>query len=253
MISSRIFVEQPEQMVLPCAAPDLEIIVPAYNEAERLPAMLREAVSFLNRRPWRSRIVVVDNGSVDETAAVVNRIDPGAVDMAVIGCSRPGKGAAVRRGLLAATAQFTGFVDADLSTPLDTLSEAMAQLRAGAAAVVASRHAPGARLVHAQPWGRRLGGAAFRALARPLVADVRDTQCGFKFFRREVVQTALRQCWTNGFAFDVELLRHVQVAGGRVVEIPIAWTNDARSTFHPVWDGVSAFASLLRLYRGGAA
>lgn len=253
MTSPRVVIEHAEQVAPPCAAVDLEIIVPAYNEAERLPATLREAVSFLNDQPWLSRVVVVDNGSVDETAAVVNRIDPGAVDIAVTGCSQAGKGAAVRRGLLAATARFTGFVDADLSTPLDTLCEAMTQLRAGAAAVVASRHAPGARFVHAQPLGRRLGGAAFRALARPLVADVHDTQCGFKFFRREVVQTALRRCWTDGFAFDVELLRHIQAAGGQIVEIPIAWTDDPRSTFRPMRDGISAFTSLLRLYRVGAA
>ncbi|MEU5694585.1 glycosyltransferase [Actinosynnema sp. NPDC020468] len=234
-------------------AVDLEIVVPAYNEAARLPATLREAVAYLSGRPWRSRLVVVDNGSVDETAAVVNHVDPGGVEIAVIGCSRAGKGAAVRRGLLAGTAEFVGFVDADLSTPLDTLTDVMAQLRRGAAAVVASRHAPGARFVHAQPLGRRVGGAAFRALARPLVSGVHDTQCGFKFFRRDVVQDALRRCRMTGFAFDVELLNRVQAAGRQIVEIPVAWTDDARSTFHPVRDGLASFTALLSLYRAGVA
>ncbi|RKT54483.1 glycosyl transferase family 2 [Saccharothrix australiensis] len=232
---------------------DLEIVIPAYNEAARLPATLRAAVAYLDERPWRTRIVVVDNGSVDDTAEVVRGVEAGGVDLAVIGCSRAGKGAAVRRGLSAGTAAFVGFVDADLSTPLDTLTEVMSRLRWGAPAVVASRHAPGARFVRAQPLGRRLGGAVFRALARPLVVGVRDTQCGFKFFQRDVVHAALRRCRLTGFAFDVELLRQVQAAGRQVVEIPVAWTDDARTTFHPVRDGVATFVSLLRLYRPGVA
>lgn len=247
MSMSRVVTLRPEQLVLSPAVTDLEIVVPAYNEAERLPATLNELVTFLSGQPWRSRVVVVDNGSVDETAAVVREIKSDPVQVNVIGCSQPGKGAAVRRGLLASTATFSGFVDADLSTPLDTLGEAMSLLQCGAAAVVASRHAPGARLVHAQPLGRRVGGAMFRALAKPLVADVHDTQCGFKFFRREVVQAALKRCRTNGFAFDVELLRHVQAAGEQVMEIPVAWTDDSRSTFHPVRDGLAAFSCLVRL------
>ncbi|WP_308258374.1 glycosyltransferase [Saccharothrix obliqua] len=230
------------------AACDLEIVVPAYNEASRLPGTLREAVAYLESCAWRTRIVVVDNGSVDETVAAARRVVSTEVGISVIGCSQAGKGAAVRRGVLAGTAAFVGFVDADLSTPIDTLSEVMSELRRGAAAVVASRHAPGARFAHPRPLTRRVGGAAFRVLSRPLVAGVHDTQCGFKFFRREVAQEVLRRSRMNGFAFDVELLRLLQNTGRRIVEIPVTWTDDARSTFRPVRDGAEAFASLLRLY-----
>jgi glycosyltransferase involved in cell wall biosynthesis len=233
-------------------APDLDVVIPAYNEFARLPETLRETVRFLADMPWRTRVVVVDNGSVDGTAAEAAREigTPGRVTVDVIGCSRPGKGAAVRRGILAGRAPLVGFFDADLATPLETLPDAVAALHDGAAAVIASRHAPGASFVHAQPLGRRIGGQVFRSLSSSLVPGVADTQCGFKFFQRDAVRTALVRCRTTGFAFDVELLARIQRDGGRVVELPVAWTDRAGSTFHPVRDGVASFKAVLALHGG---
>ncbi|MFD1147694.1 glycosyltransferase [Saccharothrix hoggarensis] len=226
-------------------AVDLELVVPAFNEAGRLPATLDALTAFLRRQSWRSRVVVVDNGSTDGTATAV----AGHPDVVVIGCARPGKGAAVRRGLAGSTARFVGFVDADLSTPVQTLTRAVSELEAGAAAAIGSRHAPGAELVHPQSLGRRAGGAVFRMLARKLVPEVHDTQCGFKVFERVAVQRALDRCQVSGFAFDVELLLQIRRAGGRIAEVAVAWTDDERSTFRPLHDGRAAFVDLLRLYR----
>lgn len=230
-------------------AVELEVAVPAFNEAARLPDTLRTLTDFLGRLELRSRVVVVDNGSTDGTAAVVREVAGGPVDVAVIGCARAGKGAAVRRGLATSGSRYVGFLDADLSTPVGTLAPVLAELRAGATAVIASRHAPGAKVVLPQPLRRRLGGTAFRLLARPLVPDVHDTQCGFKFFEREAVQRALGRCRVDGFAFDVDLLRQVWLDGGRIVEVAVSWTDDTRSTFRAVRDGGPAFADLLRLYQ----
>jgi dolichyl-phosphate beta-glucosyltransferase len=227
---------------------DLDVIIPAFNEAKRLPETLRHAIPYLERQPWRSRLMVVDNGSVDGTAAVARSTHSKQVEIRVIGCSRPGKGAAVRRGLLASTAPLVGFIDADLSTPLETLSVAVAELRRGVGAVVASRYAPGGQFVQSQPWGRRIGGTAFRMMARRLVTHVHDTQCGFKFFRREVVLCALQRCKLDCFAFDVELLRQIQNMGEQIVEVPVAWTDDISSTLRPVADGLTSFTSLAKLY-----
>jgi hypothetical protein len=90
----------------------------------------------------------------------------------------------------------------------------------------------------------------FRRLTRTVVDGVSDTQCGFKFFDRRAVSRALAQCRTSGFAFDVELLRRIQADGGSIVEIPVAWTDDPRSTFRTIPDGVSSFAALAQLWRG---
>ncbi|HEY0805882.1 MAG TPA: glycosyltransferase [Pseudonocardiaceae bacterium] len=225
------------------------MVIPAFNEAARLGDTLGAIAAFLATQPWLSRIVVVDNGSVDNTASVARRSCP-AAPIDVIGCTRPGKGAAVRRGLLTSAATWVGFTDADLSTPIETLTDAVTHLQGGADAVIASRRAPGAVLTRAQPAGRRLAGGLFRLAVRGLVPGVHDTQCGFKFFRRDAVQQALDRCRVNDFAFDVELLRRIQRAGGRIVELPVCWTDDARSSLRPVRDGLAALCSVLSLRVG---
>lgn len=231
---------------------DLEVIIPAYNEAARIPHTLHQTIDFLAGQAWSSRIVVVDNGSVDETAAVVRRISReqrGIVPVSLVGCARRGKGAAVRRGLLSGTSKFTGFFDADLATPLETLSKTMAHLSRGAAAVIASRHSPGSTFVRPQHLGRRMGGTAFRVLTRSKVKGIQDTQCGFKFFERDALTAAMVQCRSTGFAFDVELLLRLQNNGARIIELPVAWTDGAESTFRPFHDGVASFASVIQLQK----
>ncbi|WP_432398731.1 glycosyltransferase [Pseudarthrobacter sp. L19] len=231
---------------------DLEIVIPALNEANRISLTLRQTMEFLEFQAWSSRIVVVDNGSVDDTGVVVGsfaRNCQGPVPVVLVGCSSPGKGAAVRRGLLSGTSRFTGFFDADLATPVETLDIVMKCLADGAGAVIASRHAAGSTFVRPQHLTRRLGGGAFRMLTRDMVHGVTDTQCGFKFFERGAVTRALVQCRTLGFAFDVELLQRLQHNGDRIVEIPVAWTDGTGSTFHPLRDGIASFASVVQMHR----
>lgn len=231
---------------------ELEVIIPAYNEATRISRTLRHTIDYLELQPWNVRVVVVDNGCVDDTSLLVRRIAHECMDrvpVALVGCSLPGKGAAVRRGLLSGTSRFTGFFDADLATPLETLAIAMEVLKGGAGAVIASRHAPGSTFVQPQTFGRRIGGGAFRMLVKAKVQGVSDTQCGFKFFERDAVTRAMVQCRTSGFAFDVELLQRLQCNGDRIVEIPVAWTDGAESSFHPLRDGMASFAAVLQMHR----
>ncbi|WP_245572488.1 glycosyltransferase [Actinokineospora enzanensis] len=230
---------------------DLEVVIPAYNEARRLRASLAATADYLADMAWSSRIVVVDNGSADATTRVA-RAGGTRVPVEVVGCAIAGKGAAVRRGMMTSSARYVGFVDADLATPIEALGPAMTALAGGATAVIGSRYAGGAAIVRRQPVTRRLGGAAFRALSRRAVPGVSDTQCGFKFFERTAVQRALAQCSVTGFAFDVELLRRVRAAGGTVVELPVAWSDDARSTFRPLHDGLPAFRAALTLLAADA-
>ena len=247
--------ERPGALPAPRATVDLEVAIPAYNEALRLPETLRRTVEFLREQSWSSRVVVVDNGSSDGTADVARAFGAatdGRVPVEVVGCAQPGKGAAVRRALLRSRSRFVGFFDADLATPIETLSTVMEHLEAGATAVVGSRHAPGARFVQHQPTARRLGGAAFRMVTHSLVPEVHDTQCGFKFFDRAALVPALVTCRTTGFAFDVELLRHLQTAGARIVEVPVAWSHGGGSSFSPLRDGMSAFRAVLQLQRVAA-
>jgi dolichyl-phosphate beta-glucosyltransferase len=227
---------------------DLEVVIPAFNECRRLPGTLLAMTDFLSAQRCGARVVVVDNGSWDDTAAVVREFRGSPVEVVAVGCAEPGKGAAVMRGIRTSAARLVGFTDADLSTPLDTLSRAVAALDAGAVAAIASRYAPRSRLAVSQPLARRVGGRVFRSLARSLVPGVHDTQCGFKFFDRVAVVRALGRCRSTGFAFDVELLGQLHRDGGRIVEVPVVWSDDGRSTLRPLRDGVPAVLSLTRLH-----
>jgi glycosyltransferase involved in cell wall biosynthesis len=249
---SVVTVLPPPPRELPTSRPaaDLEVVIPALNEASRLPRTLCRTVEFLHEQPWSSRILVVDNGSCDGTADAVTAVLAaigGSVPVTVVGCSRPGKGAAVRRGLLSSRSRYVGFFDADLATPVETMATAMAALQAGATAVIGSRRVPGAQLVRAQPVARRLGGATFRLLTTSLVKNVQDTQCGFKFFERRALTRALSRCRITGFAFDVELLHQLQRDGERIVEVPVVWSDAKGSSFRALRDGPPAFRSVLHM------
>ncbi len=235
--------------------PDLDIVVPVYNEEARLGATLRALTAYTATLPLSARITVVDNGSVDRSAEMVDeaaRLAPENTTLRLIGCSRQGKGAAVRRGILASTATWRGFCDADLSTPPQVLTEVLGHLREGWPVVIGSRRAPGASYAVRQPLVRRLGSSTFRLLARPLVGGVTDTQCGFKFFSAEAAEAVFGRLSTDGFAFDVEVLAVATRLGMPVVEVPVRWTDQAGSSFS-VWTHGRRVVSELAAVRAALA
>ncbi|MGN6599182.1 MAG: dolichyl-phosphate beta-glucosyltransferase [Actinomycetes bacterium] len=233
---------------------ELEVIIPALNESKRLPGTLDTTLEYLRQVPWSSRVVVVDNGSVDGTPDVVARVaartahDPAAPEVRVLGCRRRGKGSAVTRGMSTSSATFVGFMDADLATPVETLDLVVPLLEAGYDAVIGSRYTPDSRLVLPQPRLRRVGGNVFRSVAKTVLPDVSDTQCGFKFFRRSSVAALLPSLSVDGFAFDLELLARLRRHGGTIVEVPVHWHDRAGSTFSPLRHGVRTFLEMGRAH-----
>jgi dolichyl-phosphate beta-glucosyltransferase len=228
---------------------DLEVVIPALDEEDRLPGTLSSTVAFLQRQRYSSAVVVVDNGSVDGTADVVRRAMRGPVPVHLVGCATPGKGAAVRRGVLTGTSRHVGFMDADLATPVETLDRVVPLLEAGSTTVIASRGVTEAQRAVPQGVVRRMGGDAFRAAARTVLPAVADTQCGFKFFSGPVVRDVLPSCRVDGFSFDLELLGRLWRAGHTVVEVPVVWTDMAGSSFSPVKHGVRALTDTVRIHR----
>ncbi|CAM5236740.1 glycosyltransferase [Streptomyces tanashiensis] len=245
MAAARTHAPLPRRLVRPPV--ELELLIPAFNEQRRLPSTVAATVDYLTARPWSSAVVVVDNNSADGTLDVIGRFTDSPVPVHAIGCSDQGKGAAVRRGIETSSARFIGFADADNATPVDTLDRVMRLLRAGHGAVIASRHAPGARLDVEQPLLRRGGGLLFRTLAHLSLPGVADTQCGFKFFAGPLARSIVRDCHIDGFAFDVELLARVVRAGRDVVEVPVVWHDVPGSTFSARRDGLRSMADLLRI------
>jgi glycosyltransferase involved in cell wall biosynthesis len=209
----------------------IEIVVPARNEARRLPEGLARLCQQAAALPMRAAVVVVDSASTDATAAVVRDFPRGPVPVSLLRCERPGKGIAVRAGLLATRAPFVGFCDADMATDLAALDVAVGLLAAGHPMVIGSRALDGSVVEARSSAVRRVGAATFRALARQIVPDATDTQCGFKFFTGPLARAAALPLRTAGFAFDVELIARCQRLGATLTEIPVHWRDVSGSTF----------------------
>jgi glycosyltransferase involved in cell wall biosynthesis len=227
----------------------LEILIPSLNEAERLPRTLVRTIEYLEAQAYSSSLVVVDNGSIDQTVDLVRRTRSPRVPVTVIGCAQSGKGAAVRRGMRTSGARFVGYMDADLATPIETLDVVMPLLEQGSQAVVGSRHVDGAVFAERQPVLRLASGMAFRAIANRVLRGIADSQCGFKFFAGDLARVVSRHLSIDGFAFDVELLWTLIERGIPVTEIPVVWSDRKGSTLRLKADGARAIMDVLRLAR----
>jgi glycosyltransferase involved in cell wall biosynthesis len=237
-------------MSAPPQAAALELIVPAYNEERRLGPTLDALAAHLATLSIPAVILVVDNGSIDRTAALCRA--PRAVPVSVIGCARQGKGAAIRRGIERSTARWVGYCDADLATAPSCLDTAVGALIAGHGAVVGARTNPASHVEVRASRLRHFGAWLFRRIAATVVPEVSETQCGFKFFDGDVARRAAADMVATGFAFDVELLARVRRLSP-LVEIPVDWVDVAGSTFSIRRDGVPAFRELAAIHHRARA
>jgi dolichyl-phosphate beta-glucosyltransferase len=214
----------------------LSLVIPAYNEEVRLPALLEALATSAEVAVERGGLelletVVVDDGSSDRTGEILDRaasVDPKLKPLLGLDGNR-GKGAAIAAGVDHAAGRLVLFADADLSTPLTELHKLTAAMRGGADVAIGSRAVPGAR-VERGPVHRKLLGRAFNGAVRALTGlDVRDTQCGFKLMETSTAKRLLAEQACPGFAFDVELLVRARIAGLRIEEVPVLYVHDPRS------------------------
>ncbi len=228
--------------------PFLSLVVPAYNEARRLERSLPQMVAYLAPR-YQFEIVVVDDGSVDETPAVVQRHAATVPEIRLIQCpSQSGKGAAVRRGMLEAGGQFICFSDADLSTPIAEIDRIVQLLQEGQDVVIGSRALPDSRITVRQHLIRETMGKTFNGIAR-WVLPVRfaDTQCGFKGFKREVARAVFSRARIDGFAFDVEILLLADALRFSIAEMPVQWEHTTPSRVHVATHPFQMLSELWRI------
>jgi glycosyltransferase involved in cell wall biosynthesis len=218
---------------------DLSIVIPAYNEAERILPTLANLHAFLLTQPLRWEIVVVDDGSKDATCAVVEGRMAEIPGLRLVRQTpNQGKGAAVRRGMLAARGQIRVMSDADGSMPPAQLTALLAPIVACRAEIaIGSRYAEGARTDVKQPAYRVLWSRlANRVIQRSLVPGVLDTQCGFKAFTAEAARDLFGRALVNGWAFDLEILALARRRGYGIAEIGVEWKDDRRSKVNPLKD-----------------
>jgi dolichyl-phosphate beta-glucosyltransferase len=216
--------------------PEISVVVPAYNEEIRLKATLPQLWRALNRRFAIFEVIVVDDGSSDDTARVATRFSATHPNVRLVSYPQNrGKGFAVKTGVMAAAGEYVLFCDADLSTPVREVRKLLAALRDGYDVAIGSRACRATKILQCQPLYRICLGKIFNRFVQLLtVAGISDTQCGFKCFKRAAVREIFAPCRIEGFSFDVEALFVARRKGLRIKEIGVLWRNSPLSTVHPV-------------------
>lgn len=229
----------------------LSVIVPAWNERRAIDACVRTVLAWLDAAGRRGEIILVDDGSRDDTSEVAIAAAGGDPRYRSIRFERNfGKGRAVRTGMLAATHALRLMTDVDLSTPLDEFPKLEAAIADGAEVAIASRDMPDSRLTPPQPWLRRIGAWTFRAVRRRLLlSGIRDTQCGFKLFTATAAEAVFSLAQEDGWFFDCEALALADALGLRVREVGVRWRNDPDSRVRALPTAFAAIPALLRIRR----
>ncbi|PIS39782.1 MAG: hypothetical protein COT33_00255 [Candidatus Nealsonbacteria bacterium CG08_land_8_20_14_0_20_38_20] len=210
----------------------LSVIIPVYNEEKRLPKTLKETNDYLGRQNYNYEIIVVNNGSKDRTVEVVKNLMAEIKNLRLIdNKENPGKGFAVKQGMLEAKGDYRVFTDADNSTSIDQLAKMPPWFEKGYDVVIGSRDIRGAVLDPPQPWQRRMTGEGFKLYRKIILGlwEIQDTQCGFKGFTKKAAENIFPKCKIEGFSFDPEVLLIAQKLGFKIKEIPVYWKNDPDS------------------------
>lgn len=233
----------------------LSVVVPAYDECSCIGESIRRIVEYLSLQPYRSEIILVDDGCRDDTADVVVEVwksmstEAKGVELRVLRNDRNrGKGYSVRQGMLIAQGEWILFTDADLSSPIDQLDRLFAAVREnGADIAIGSRRTAGAD-VDQPSWKRNLMSTAFSWVVRALgMGDYADTQCGFKLYRRSAGRTVASLQRTSRWSFDVEHLILADRLGYQVSEVGVRWAHSNDSKIHPFRNAIGMVWDLARM------
>lgn len=230
----------------------ISVVVPAYNEVKSITATLREMCAYFEGKPYDFEVIVAADGD-DGTRELVGELAAHDPRLRVIGNrERLGKGRGVREGFGLARGDVIGFVDADNKTPISEFEKFEREFAKGSDVVIGSRRLRESLVERRQPWYRRLGSKAFRIALHTVVGlgDIADTQCGFKFFRREVAADIFSRQRIDGYMFDVEILYLATQAGYRIAQVPVRWRDDGDSRLHLVRGNLQNAVDVLRIRFG---
>jgi dolichyl-phosphate beta-glucosyltransferase len=226
--------------------PKYSIVIPAYNERARILATLHSVVDTVRAHSWSAEVIVVNDGSTDETAQLVRDFALSAPEVHLMeNPSNCGKGYSVRAGLLHAQGEIVMFTDADLSAPIPEAERLFQAIAEGADIAIGSRWLATSRQTHRQPLYRQVFGRLFNALTRAVMRlPYADTQCGFKAFTRSAAQTIFQLQTIERWGFDPEILFIARKRGYRVAEVPVSWAHDSRSRISYLRDGLQMLKEL---------
>jgi dolichyl-phosphate beta-glucosyltransferase len=220
--------------------PQFSIVIPAYNEAARIPGTLEAVTGCVRARAWSAEIIVVDDGSRDATADVVRAFAAQHPEVRLLqNPGNRGKGFSVRNGLLRSLGEIVMFTDADLSAPIEEAEGLFNAIAHGADIAIGSRWLERSRQTIRQPLYRRFFGRCFNAVTRAIMGlPFADTQCGFKAFTRAAAQTVCQLQTIDRWGFDPEILFIALKRGYRIDEVPVSWAHDERTRISYLKDGM---------------
>ena len=226
--------------------PKYSIVIPAYNESARIPATLRSVIACVRANEWPAEIIVVNDGSTDNTADLVREIAEDAPEVRLIeNPGNRGKGYSVRSGVLQALGDVVMFTDSDLSAPIEEADRLFAAIAGGADIAIGSRWLESGRQTHRQPLYRQFFGRCFNAVCRMVMRlPFADTQCGFKAFTRAAAQTVFQLQTIQRWGFDPEILFIAIKRGFCIKEVPVSWAHDERSRMSYLRDGLQMLKEL---------
>ena len=242
------------------STPFLSLILPAHNEAKRLPQSLKLVQQFVQQQPYDCEVLVIENASTDDTAKIAEGFQAGFPQLKLIRLEQGGKGNAIRAGMLAAQGIYRFMADVDFSMSVEQISRFLSPNLGQTQVSIASREQPGSKRI-GEPFYRHLIGRVFNFLVRSLVLPgLQDTQCGFKCFSAEAAERIFPKQTLEGWSFDVEVLAIARELGYEVLEVPITWTYQPGSRMRILSDSWKMFKDLLLirsnkrkgLYRGKA-
>ena len=229
------------------STPSLSIIIPAHNEAERLPSSLEAVKRFISSLPFETEVIVVENNSSDGTAEIVREWMKTMPPLRLISLAQPGKGNAIRTGMLAAQGEYRFMADADFSMPVEEIRKFLSGGKPLAPVAIASREAPGSKRI-GEPFYRHLIGRIYNFLVRMLVLPgLQDTQCGFKCFSAEAAQAIFPLQRLEGWSFDVEVLTIARQLGFEIKQVPITWHYQPGSRMHLLGDSLQMAKDLFTI------
>lgn len=225
------------------------IVIPAFNESERIQGSLEKIVAFLAEQRWQAEILVVNDGSRDDTAAVVRQFMARYPFIRLIeNPGNRGKGYSVRNGMLQATGDIVLFTDADLSAPITEAPKLFSAVENGADVAFGSRWLIAKMQTERQSILRQIAGRMYNIFMRVLLGlPYKDTQCGFKVFNRKALEMIFTRQHIERWGFDVELLFLARKFHLNIVEVPVSWAHDDRSKINPVLDGLSMFGEMVSI------
>ena len=228
-------------------SPLLSIIIPAHNEANRLPASMEQVFAFLEQQSYEAEVIVVENGSTDQTLELAEHYLPEHHNLQVIHAAGQGKGLAVRGGMRAAQGQYRFMCDADLSMPIEEVNRFLPPQLTNFDVAIGSREVRGA-VRYDEPFLRHYGGRLINLMIRILaLPGLNDTQCGFKCFRAEAADHLFRRQVLNGWSFDVEVLYLAKRDGYKIVEVPIDWYYRHESKVSALPDAFRMLRDIFRI------